>query len=219
MSQQTNVSHLPGVPDVDSHSDPHADLHSESHAEEKAHGIENRKTAMWLFLGSEVMFFSVLIAGFLYARILHPEGHSVLNIPITSLNTFLLLTSSFTVVRSLAAIEEGNQLKFTRSIALTGLLGTIFLGIQFFEYMNLVHEGLALNGTTQASIFGMAFFSLTGFHGFHVLIGVLWTGRIFWNALNGKYTKDDHFDVEFYGLYWHFVDVVWIFIFTIVYLM
>ena len=185
-----------------------------------SHGNENSKFAMWLFLASEIMFFAVLIAGFIYARLAHPEEHSVLNIPLTSLNTFLLLASSFTVVRALAAVEIGDQKKFVRSLALTGLLGTIFLLVQLYEYSNLGHEGLTLSGTPNdpKSIFGMAFFTLTGFHGMHVLIAVLWCARIFWNAFNGKYTKENHFGVEFFGLYWHFVDVVWILIFTLVYL-
>jgi heme/copper-type cytochrome/quinol oxidase subunit 3 len=194
--------------------------HAEASIESVHEAQSNRKFAMWLFLASEVMFFTVLIAGFVYARIHAPEEHNVLNIPLTSLNTFLLLTSSFTVVRALAAIEIGDMKKFQRSLALTGLLGTIFLAIQAFEYTNLGHEGLTLSGTANnpLSIFGMAFFSLTGFHGVHVLIGVLWCGRTFWNAFNGKYTQHDFFGVEFFGLYWHFVDVVWILIFTIVYL-
>ena len=196
-----------------------------SHAAEPAFnaatsGEANRKFAMWLFLGSEVMFFTVLIAGFIFARLRAPAEHNVLNIPITSLNTFMLLMSSFTVVRSLAAIEARDRTKFLRSLALTGLLGIAFLSIQIIEYTNLGHEGLTLSGspTDPKSIFGMAFFTLTGFHGTHVLIGIIWLGRVFWNAFNGKYTKEDHFDVEFFGLYWHFVDVVWILIFTIVYL-
>ncbi len=183
-------------------------------SESKAEGNENRKLAMWLFLASEVMFFAVLIAAFILNRFRYPEEHSVLNIPITSVNTFLLLTSSFTVVRALAAIETNDRKKFLRSLALTGLLGTVFLGIQMFEYSNLGHEGLTLS----SGPFGTAFFTLTGFHGMHVLIGVVWLARVFWQAFNGKFTKDDYFGVEFFGLYWHFVDVVWILIFTLVYL-
>src|SRR5215467_382564 len=106
---------------------PHAAEHAHAPtAEERQFGVENQKFAMWLFLGSEVMFFTVLIAAFVFIRIAHPEEHNVLNIPLTSLNTFTLLTSSFTVVRSLAALAEGNQTKFLRSIALTILLGTAF---------------------------------------------------------------------------------------------
>ncbi len=177
-------------------------------------GAENMKLGMWLFLASEVMFFTVLIAAFVFIRFRYPDQHNILNIPITSLNTFLLLTSSFTVVRALAAIEEGNRTRFVRSLALTGLLGTLFLAIQVIEYTNLSHEGLTLS----SGPFGTAFFTLTGFHGMHVLIGVLWLLRVFWNGFNGKYTPQNHFGVEFFGLYWHFVDVVWILIFTLVYL-
>jgi heme/copper-type cytochrome/quinol oxidase subunit 3 len=193
-------------------------VHADPHEAENSK--ENRKFAMWLFLGSEVMFFGVLIAGFLFARFAHPEEQHVLNVPLTSLNTFLLLMSSFTVVRALAAIQINDRTKFLRSLALTGLLGTIFLGVQVFEYMSLGHEGMTLSGLPNEpkSIFGMAFFTLTGFHGVHVLVGVLWCGKVFWDSLNGKYTQQDHFGVEYFGLYWHFVDVVWILIFTLVYL-
>jgi cytochrome c oxidase subunit 3 len=216
MAENTNVAHIAQASAVE-HSTAHAAGQTAEHEAESS--VENRKFAMWLFLGSEVMFFTVLIAGFVYARFKAPEQHAILNIPLTSLNTFLLLMSSFTVVRSLAAIELGDKTKFLRSLALTGLLGTLFLLIQLFEYHNLSLEGLTLSGSGDAkSIFGMAFFTLTGFHGAHVLIGVLWAGRVFWNSFNGKYTQHDHFDVEFFGLYWHFVDVVWILIFTIVYL-
>jgi heme/copper-type cytochrome/quinol oxidase subunit 3 len=232
MAHQATASHLTDV----SHG-----AHEGAHGAEG--GTENVKFAMWLFLGSEVMFFTVLIAGYVYARFMAPAQHGILNVPLTSLNTFLLLASSFTVVRALAAIQIDDRTKFLRSLALTIILGAIFLGVQVYEYDKLGHEGLTLSGsapsaetsTTVAAtehegqgltpeqvqhnrIFGMAFFTLTGFHGFHVLIGVIWALRVFWNAFNGKYTQKDHFGVEFFGLYWHFVDVVWILIFTIVYL-
>ena len=191
----------------------HAAVHSVTHGEERRRA-ENQKFAMWLFLGSEVMFFTILIASFVLMRSRYPDEQHVLNIPLTSLNTFILLTSSFTVVRALAAIQKNNRTRFLRSLAMTGVLGTVFLAIQAFEFANLGHEGLTLSG----SPFGMAFFTLTGFHGAHVLIGVLWLARVFWNGFHGKYTPQDHFGVEFFGLYWHFVDVVWILIFSIVYL-
>jgi heme/copper-type cytochrome/quinol oxidase subunit 3 len=175
----------------------------------------NSKLAMWLFLASEVMFFTVLFGAYLIARFAHPEEHSLLNVPVTSLNTFLLLTSSFTVVRALAAIQRGDVVRFQRSLALTGLLGTVFVGIMFFEYMELSHHGL----TITSDPFGFAFFTLTGFHGMHVIIGLIWLMVLFNRSLNGGFTRTRHFGVEFWGLYWHFVDVVWIFIFTVVYLL
>src|ERR1041384_4614769 len=117
MAHNLTASHVAEVP-------AHADEHSDEHS------VENRKFAMWLFLGCEVMFFTVLIAGVILARVTHGEEHSALNIPLTSLNTFILLTSSFTVVRALAAIEQGDRTKFLRSIALTIILGAVFLGFQ-----------------------------------------------------------------------------------------
>jgi heme/copper-type cytochrome/quinol oxidase subunit 3 len=209
MSQEVAVSHPDAHAAVSTH---HAAEHSAEHGMEGS--TENVKFAMWLFLASEVIFFTVLIAAYVVMRFRFPEEHHILNIPLTSLNTFLLLTSSFTVVRSLAAIQDGNIKKFQRSLALTGIIGIIFLGVQAFEYTNLSHEGLTLS----SGPFGMAFFTLTGFHGTHVLIGVVWLLKVFWNAFNGKYTQKDHFGVELFGLYWHFVDVVWIIIFTVVYL-
>jgi heme/copper-type cytochrome/quinol oxidase subunit 3 len=209
MSQEVAVSHPEAHAAVSAH---HAAEHSAEHGMEGS--TENVKLAMWLFLGSEVIFFTVLIAAYVVMRFRFPEEHHILNIPLTSLNTFLLLTSSFTVVRSLAAIQDGNIKKFQRSLALTGIIGIIFLGVQAFEYTNLSHEGLTLS----SGPFGMAFFTLTGFHGTHVLIGVIWLLKVFWNAFNGKYTQQNHFGVELFGLYWHFVDVVWIIIFTVVYL-
>lgn len=174
----------------------------------------NSKLAMWLFLGSEVMFFTVLIGAYVFARFAHPEEHAHLNVPLTSLNTFLLLMSSFTVVRSLAAIQAGNIVKFQRSLIMTLILGVAFFAIMMVEYTALSHEGITLN----SGAFGFAFFTLTGFHGFHVLIGLVWLVYVFNRAFNGHYSKADYWGVEFWGLYWHFVDVVWIFIFTVVYL-
>lgn len=176
---------------------------------------ENKKFAIWLFLSSESILFSVMIAAMLLVRWQYPEEHALLNIPLTSLSSFVLLGSSYMVVRALAGIQAGNRKKFTRSLFLVVALGIVFLGFQVYEFQVLAHEGLRLN----SGPFGFAFFTLTGFHGFHVIIGVVWALRVFINALNGQFTATDHFGVEFFGLYWHFVDVVWIFIFTIIYLL
>ncbi|MCC7449046.1 MAG: heme-copper oxidase subunit III [Anaerolineae bacterium] len=214
MSHDVAISHGTTVDKSLAHGDVPEAAHVAEHSVESSN--ENSKFAMWLFLASEVMFFTVLIAAYILVRF-RPNGleeHHILNIPLTSLNTFLLLASSFAVVRALAAIQIDDRKKFLRSLALVGVLGVIFLAIQAYEYSHLGSEGLTLS----SGPFGTAFFTLTGFHGFHVLIGVIWLFKVFWNAFNGKYTKDNHFGVEFFGLYWHFVDVVWILIFTIVYL-
>jgi len=191
---------------------------AEAHHESPEQSQANSKLAMWLFLASEVIFFSVLIGAFVYARFQTAEGpieHAHLNVPLTSLNTFLLLASSFTVVRALAAVQTGQYMKMQRSLMLTLILGVVFYALMLNEYNELSHHGLTLSSST----FGFAFFTLTGFHGFHVLIGLVWTVLTFNKALKGAYTKESYWGIEFFGLYWHFVDVVWIIIFTVVYLL
>lgn len=191
--------------------------HSAHGAHDTAASIENRKFAIWLFLSSESALFAVLIAAFVYVRF-RPEYfelHRVLNIPLTSLSSFVLLASSFMVVRALAGIQNGDVVKLQRSILLVVLLGAVFLGFQYFEFSHMAHEGITLSSMP----FGFAFFALTGFHGIHVTIGVIWGFIVFNQSLAGRFTKDNHFGVEVFGLYWHFVDVVWVFIFTVVYLL
>ncbi len=186
-----------------------------THTQTTHHDVaDNRKTAIWLFLASEIMFFTVLIGTYMLARWKNPGPHDVLNIPLTGVNTFILLTSSLWVVRSLSAIQQGNRKGFLRFTALSILFGATFVSVQAFEYTRLYSEGLTLN----SSLFGSAFFTLTGFHGAHVIIGVIWLIRLFVRGLNGAYSPGDNWGVEMAGLYWHFVDVIWIVLFTLIYL-
>ncbi len=190
---------------------------------ERAHGTETpvvaAKFAMWCFLGTEVVIFGALIGRVLGIWVSNPEAHTLLTEPLPSLllvsvNTFNLLVSSLCVVLGLSAIQSGNRRALVGWLALTALLGAAFLGVQVYEYNKLVHEGLTLS----SSQFGSAFYFLTGNHGLHVLIGVIWCVVVIINALRGGYTENAHMGVEIFGLYWHFVDVVWIIIFTLVYL-
>lgn len=187
-------------------------------------GLDNRKFGFWAFVASEVLFFGTLIANFLVLSKLDPPGtfHEVavgrelLNIPLTALNTFILLTSSFTVVLALEAIREGKQMPFRIYLLITLLFGSFFIGVQAFEYYELiVHEGLNMS-----SLFGASFFTLTGFHGAHVVGGLIWLVMLLVKAfgLQGGFTKDNNLDVEIFGLYWHFVDIVWLLLFSLVYL-
>jgi cytochrome c oxidase subunit 3 len=187
-------------------------------------GLDNRKFGMWAFLASEVLFFSVLIANFLVMSRLDPPGtfheaatgHELLNIPITALNTFILLTSSFTVVLALEGIRQGSQLKLRLFLFLTFIFGGTFIGIQAYEYYQLiVVEGLGMD-----SLFGSSFFTLTGFHGLHVIGGLIWLLIILPKALGlmGGFSAKENLGVELFGLYWHFVDVVWLLLFSLVYL-
>jgi heme/copper-type cytochrome/quinol oxidase subunit 3 len=179
-------------------------------------GLDNRKLGMWIFLATEVMLFSALIAAFLQMKARSPaDANEVLNIPITAVNTFILIISSTTVVLGLAAIQDGEKKKLLRYLVLTLLLGATFLGVQVFEYTQLLHEGLTPSG----SLFGGAFYTLTGFHGLHVFIGLIWCLSLILMARKGVFSHRNYARIEIFGLYWHFVDIVWILLFTIVYLL
>ena len=190
---------------------------------ERSHGTETpvvaAKFAMWCFLGTEVIIFGALIARVLGVWVADPEAHRLLTEPLSSLllvslNTFLLLVSSLCVVLGLSSVQRGNRSGLALWMAATAVLGAAFVGIQAYEFNKLVSEGLVF-GTSQ---FASAFYLLTGNHGLHVIIGVIWCALILVRALRGGYTETEHLGVEIFGLYWHFVDVVWILIFTLVYL-
>lgn len=179
--------------------------------------LDIRKLGVWLFLVSEVIFFTALIGGSLIIRFSSdtwPEPGEVLNILLTSLNTFILICSSVTIVKALDSVQKGNQRAMKRFLLLTLLCGFFFLGVQVYEYDKLInHEGLS-----GATAYGMTFFIQTGFHGAHVFIGVVWLLIVIAKAFAGLYSRDNWVGIEAFALYWHFVDLVWILLFTIVYL-
>jgi heme/copper-type cytochrome/quinol oxidase subunit 3 len=188
--------------------------------------VYNMKLGMWVFLLSEVMFFSGLIGSYIVLRFASPEQWAepnvVLNVPLTGLNTFILICSSVTMVKAFAAIEHGDQAGLKKWLVGTILLGTTFLSIQVFEYIALIGEGFVPMAASYAAeggpLYGSTFYTMTGFHGAHVTIGVLCLIFTAIKAFRGKYSKDNYAGVEVIGLYWHFVDLVWIILFTIVYL-
>jgi heme/copper-type cytochrome/quinol oxidase subunit 3 len=188
--------------------------------------VYNLKLGMWVFLLSEVMFFSSLIGAYIILRFANPEQWAepnvVLNVPLTGFNTFMLICSSVTMVKAFAAIEHGDQGGLRKWLIATIILGASFVGIQVYEYIKLVHEGfvpmVAVYGAEGGPLYGSTFYTLTGFHGAHVTIGVLALIFTTVRAFQGKYTAEDYGGVEIMGLYWHFVDLVWIILFTIVYL-
>jgi len=180
-------------------------------------GVDHRKLGLWAFLGSECMFFGTLIAVYLAYKgrsVVGPLPHEVLNIPITTVSTFDLLMSSLLMVLALAAIQRGDHRQARRWLFGTALCGLIFLGFQAFEFSSFVHEGLTL----QQNLFGSTFFVLTGFHGGHVTVGVIWLLALTILSVRRRLATTDAIKVEIAGLYWHFVDVVWIAIFTLIYL-
>jgi cytochrome c oxidase subunit 3/cytochrome o ubiquinol oxidase subunit 3 len=174
---------------------------------------------MWVFLSSEVLFFGSLIATFLVYRNRSAycgdnPCQKLLNLPLTGVNTFILIVSSLTMVLSLAAAINNRQRQLKLWLLATIVLGSTFLSIQGFEYVKLWNEGL----TPRVSLFGSAFYTLTGFHGTHVLVGVIILLAVLLKALFGGFGAKHYLPIELAGLYWHFVDLVWIIIFTLVYL-
>jgi cytochrome c oxidase subunit 3/cytochrome o ubiquinol oxidase subunit 3 len=176
-----------------------------------------RKAAMWVFLGSECMFFGSMIATFLLYRnnVGDGPGSEVFDIPFTSASSFVLLMSSLTMVLAHNAFYNSDARGTRIWLTATALLGTTFLAGQIFEFTEFVHEGLSLS----TSPFGSAFFMLTGFHGAHVAVGVLMLAAMVYLSSDGRLHDDRGLNVELVGLYWHFVDIVWIVIFTVVYLL
>ena len=200
-------------------------------------GLDHRKIAIWAFIGSECMLFASLISTYLIYKgrsVVGPFPHEVcdppkcathlnaiLNIPVTSVSTFVLLMSSLFMVLALAAVEnkgkpghDGILGSSKLWLLATAIAGTTFLGFQAYEFTSFVHEGLTL----RTNLFGSSFFTLTGFHGAHVTAGVLWLLTLLAIDMKRGLQPKDALLVDISALYWHFVDVVWIAIFTLVYL-
>ena len=203
-------------------------------------GLDNKKIAIWAFIGSECMLFASLISTYLIYKgrsVVGPYPHEVCNppacatvlqpildIPVTSASTFVLLMSSLAMVLALAAVEMKDQPKRSTGerilgnsklwLWMTALLGVTFLGFQAYEFTSFVHEGLTL----RTNLIGSSFFTLTGFHGAHVAVGVLWLLTLLAIDYRRGLGPKDALNVDLAALYWHFVDVVWIVIFTLVYL-
>ena len=203
-------------------------------------GLDNRKIAIWTFIGSECMLFASLISTYLIYKGKSPAGPypaeawtnpstgevfpPILNIPVTSFSTFVLLMSSLAMVLALAAVQNRNVPKRTTGERILGssklwlwmtcLLGIVFLGCQAYEFTSFIHEGL----TIRTNLFGSSFFTLTGFHGAHVTAGVIWLFTLLAIDYKRGLNPSDSTAVDIAALYWHFVDVIWIVIFTLVYL-
>ena len=192
---------------------------SAQHAEEHATntGISNRKLLMWLFLASDCLFFGTLIATYMVYRgqsLVGPYPVDIINIPVTTISTFVLLCSSFAMVQALAATNRNDQKGIMRWLLATAFLGAIFIGFQVVEFNQFRMEGLLIS----TNLFGSTFFTLTGFHGAHVTLGIVWLLAMAYIARKGRLNPATAEDVEIVGLYWHFVDIVWIVIFTLLYL-
>ena len=177
-------------------------------------GVNSRLLGMWVFLASEIMFFSGLIATFLGYKPRAGDVAHLLNVPMMTIATFILLTSSFAAVSALSALQQNKVKAFRNWLATTMVLGGVFIIIELLEWSELISHGI-----TTGTLFGSAFFTLTGFHGMHVLIGIIWMTFLMVRTVRGKMSAEKQTGIEIFGLYWHFVDIVWIILFTIIYLL
>ncbi|HMG39714.1 MAG TPA: cytochrome c oxidase subunit 3 [Acidimicrobiales bacterium] len=202
-------------------SDVAVDTHDTHDAHATSTGISNEKLAMWVFLGSDCLLFGALISTYLLLRHRSISGpmelrdpSNVYDIPFTSVSSFVLLMSSLTMALAVGAIHRGDVRRCRGFLTTTALLGATFIGGQVYEFTAFQNEGLGFT----TNLFGSAFYTLTGFHGVHVSIGIMFLMSLVVMSLRGNLGPDKAETVEIFGLYWHFVDIVWILIFTIVYL-
>lgn len=183
------------------------------------HDQEGMKTfGFWLFLITDVIMFATLFATYVVLRnntAGGPTAEELFQLPIIIVSTFILLTSSFTSGLAVLAMHRGSLQGLIGWLAVTVLLGAGFIGLEIYEFMHMVHEG----ATMQTSAFLSAFYVLVGAHGFHVSIGLVWMIALMLQLRRRGITPVTERKVNVISLYWHFLDVVWIFVFTVVYLM
>jgi cytochrome c oxidase subunit 3 len=181
------------------------------------------KLGMWVFLAGDAMSFGGLLAGYGAIRAGSPnwpDSATYLGVSLPGFMTFLLICSSVTMVLGLSGARHGDLAKFRKFILLTIIGGAVFLLLQAYEWTHLTHEGMTMSSNPWgAPLFGTTFYIITGFHGCHVFGGVVYLACILLSGLNGKYLGENANAVEIAGLYWHFVDLVWILVFTFVYLL
>ncbi|MPZ53053.1 MAG: hypothetical protein GEU79_10040 [Acidimicrobiia bacterium] len=198
-----------------------APTEGDHHEEHESLGMDARKLGMWIFLSSEFLFFGALMTNYLLFSnrpgMASPYPAEIYDIPFTSVSSFVLLMSSLTMVLAHAALEREDQNQTRTWLFATAALGAIFLGGQVFEFYEfVVHYEMTLTTSPVAS----AFFALTGFHGFHVAVGIVMLLSLWGISRTPEGLSEKRgLNVEFVGLYWHFVDIIWIVIFTVVYLL
>lgn len=181
---------------------------------EPSTGIPTGKLGMWVFLVSEIMFFTGLIGSYIVLRLGSagwPRPEETLNTGLLAVNTLVLITSSLTMALALNAAQQGQQVSLKRFLLATALLGLTFLGIKGYDYLHMWHGGF----TIASSLFGSCYFLLTGFHALHVLSGVIVILYLFKAASGPALSQTTVGRVEYSGLYWHFIDVVWVILFAI----
>ena len=206
---------------ADRHGDGAHDAVEHGGAEHSLHetttGLSNTKLGMWLFLGSECLLFGGLISTNMLYRYRHSEQlgpDQLWDIPFTSASSFVLLMSSLTMVLAVSAATRHDDRNTRLWLTVTALLGGLFIAGQVYEFTTFYREGLGYT----TSLFSSSFYTLTGFHGVHVSVGIIMLLSLVGMLSRGKVRGSKAETVEIVGLYWHFVDIVWILIFTLVYL-
>jgi cytochrome c oxidase subunit III len=206
---------------------PHPRLQHHFHSMEQQ--FEASTLGMWIFLVTEIMFFGGLFMAYIVYRTMYPTdwvaGSNHLNVPLGALNPTLLIASSLTMVLAVRAAQVGSRIGQVLNLALTILLGTTFLVVKYFEYAEKFEHHLVpgpnfdptLSGGQQ--IFFSLYFIMTGIHAAHMVVGIGLMSVILWMAWRGRFSRDYYSPVEVSGLYWHFVDIVWIFLFPLLYLL
>jgi cytochrome c oxidase subunit 3 len=198
---------------------------------------ESLSLGMWVFLVTEVMIFGGLFAAYTVYRWLYPAAFSYgsgrLNWVLASVNTLVLISSSLTMALAVYGAQVGSRRMLVRCLVLTIVLGLVFLVIKGFEYAEDVHEGLVPapayfhvesdsglddNQVRQLRLFLALYFCMTGLHAVHMVVGMGVLACLAFLARRGRYSPEYHAPVEMAGLYWHFVDVVWIFLLPLLYL-
>ena len=196
-------------------------------------GIDSKKVAIWTLIGSECLLFTSLISTYLVYKgksLVGPLPHAesqcklhgtmqtcepIFEIPLVTFGTAVLLFSSFFIVLALYGAQKGNRKMLVGWLSMTVLCGLFFIGMQVYEFTHFYHKGLGYS----TNLFSSTFYTLTGFHGSHVTVGVIWLSTLLYRAVKGKIPPAKSINLEIAALYWHFVDVVWIVIFPVVYLM
>ena len=199
------------------HETPAAHGHAVDSHHATATGVSNEKMMMWAFLGSECLLFGALISTYILYR--HKAVHGatpkqLYDIPFTSVSSFVLLMSSLSMVLALAAIQRNDSRRLRVWLGATAMLGSVFIAGQVYEFTSFIRRGMTL----KTNVTSGAFFVLTGFHGVHVTIGIIMLLSLVNLSIRGKIPQSKSEIVEIAGLYWHFVDIVWVIIFTVVYL-
>ena len=225
MTIQTDDSHNYTAPGIDG-------MVADWSADKQAFDLPWGKLMMWVFLLSDTFIFSIFLTGYMNVRLsqtadwpntsevfaLEIAGHH-LPLILIAIMTFVLITSSGTMAMAVNYAYSGNRRKTAILMAATALLGASFVGMQAFEWTKLIQEGVRpWSNPMGAAQFGSTFFMITGFHGLHVTAGVIYLGIVARKVGRGDYEKKGYAIVEIAGLYWHFVDLVWVFIFAFFYL-